>query len=458
MALLLSHLDTSSLGAFKSSWLVLSLLFGSASAVCPLPPVSDGAKLTTITHNGISRSWYTYVPASVAAAQAVVPLVMDLHAIYQCVTQDDTQLYTGWLSKAEEFGFIAVWPQAVDEPIGENGVTGFQWDARGPIGARWNAGMCDECNGFSYTGQFVTCCVDAPDVDAPDATAKTPVISGQNSRDLQAKTPVISGQNLPSNNADDVGFLREVVAQVAAAHNPVDTTRIYITGHSYGCMMAQRFLAQASDLVAAVACFAGALTLANDLGVTPLAKLSSEYTPRPLMVIHGNADTVVPYEPAATIFSAYSPDSPYSALGAEGNLALWGGYNGCPGLKATETPNENYTLHEIDCNGIVSALVEVAGVGHHPFYNVGGVVSGTAHYGVTVQTTTAPFDTTQLAWDFLKTASIVQPPSPLPPSSPPSSPPSANKYCKKLKRLQKWKKQEEKWEKKCSAHTARRVA
>ena len=440
----LSHLDTSSLGSFKSSWLVLSLLFGCADAVCPLPPVTEGAKLTTITHDGVSRSWYTYVPASVAAAQAVVPLVIDLHGIYQCVTQNDAQIYTGWLSKAEEFGFIAVWPQAADEPIGENGVTGFQWDARGPIGARWNAGMCDECKGFSYLSG-ASCCVDAPDVDAGRRM--------QPMTHATAKTPVISGQKLPSNNADDVGFLREVVAQVAAAH-PVDTTRIYVTGHSYGCMMAQRFLAQASDLVAAVACFAGALTLANDLGVSPLAKLSSEYTPRPLMVIHGNADAVVPYEPAAAIFGAFSPDSPYSALGAEGNLALWGGYNGCPGLKATETPNDNYTLHEIDCNGIVSALVEVAGVGHHPFYNVGGVVSGTAHYGVTGQTTTAPFDTTQLAWDFLKTASINNPPPP-PSPAPPSSPPPASKACKRLKKSaekgkERWMTKQEKWEKQCS--------
>jgi len=147
------------------------------------------------------------------------------------------------------------------------------------------------------------------------------------------------------------------------------------------------------------------LTLANDLGVFPLTELSSEYTPRPLMVIHGNTDTVVPYDSASTI-SALSPDSPYAALGAEGNLALWGGYNGCPGDAATETPKDNYTLHEIDCNGIVSALVEVPGVGHYPLYDVGGVVSGLAHYTATGQTTTASFDTTQLAWDFLKTASI----------------------------------------------------
>ena len=371
----LSHLGAcSSLG---SSWLVLSLLLGCAGAVCPLPDVSEGAQLTTITFGGIARSWYTFVPASVAAAQAAVPLVIDLHGIYQCVTEGDAQIYTGWLKKAEEFGFIAVWPQAADEPMGANGVTGFKWpERRGPIGARWNAGMCDECNGFSYKGQFVTCCVDAPD----DAMAA------------------------PSNNADDVGFLREVVAQVAAAHS-VDRTRIYATGHSYGCVMAQRVLAQASDLVAAVACFSGALTLANDLGVFPLTELSSEYIPRPLMVIHGNTDTVVPYDSAST-FSALSPNSPYAALGAEGNLALWGRYNGCPGDAATETPKDNYTLHEIDCNGVVSALVEVPGVGHYPLYNVGGVVSGLAHYKATGQTTTASFDTTQLAWDFLKTASI----------------------------------------------------
>ena len=190
----------------------------------------------------------------------------------------------------------------------------------------------------------------------------------------------------------------QVVAQVSVAH-PVDATRVYVTGHSYGCVMAQRVLAQASDLVAAVACFSGQHTLANDLGVFPLTELSSEYTPRPLMIIHGTADQTLPYVP-------YDYSGPYLSLGAEKNLALWGGYNGCPGDAATETPKDNYTLHEIDCNGVVSALVEVPGVGHYPLYNVGGVVSGLAHYKATGQTTTASFDTTQLAWDFLKTASI----------------------------------------------------
>ena len=69
-----SLLDTCSLGSIKSSWLVLSLLFGCAGAVnpnpCPLPPVSEGANLTTITHDGVSRSWYTYVTERPSARQA----------------------------------------------------------------------------------------------------------------------------------------------------------------------------------------------------------------------------------------------------------------------------------------------------------------------------------------------------------------------------------------------------
>ena len=181
---------------------------------------------------------------------------------------------------------------------------------------------------------------------------------------------------------------------MVAAHS-VDTTRIYVTGHSYGCVMAQRVLAEASDLFAAGACFSGALNLADDLGVYPLTTLSSEYTPRPLMIIHGTYDATLPYGP-------YDFPGPYMALGAEKNLALWGGYNGCPGDTATETPKDNYTLHEINCNGVVSALVEVPGLGHYPIYSPDGVVEAFRIYD---GLGTAPFDTAQLAWDFLKAAS-----------------------------------------------------
>ena len=114
------------------------------------------------------------------------------------------------------------------------------------------------------------------------------------------------------------------------------------------------------------------------------AELGSGYAPRPVMTIHGTADPVLPYD--ASVINVFSPvplhgppsmgSTPvYSTPnpGAKENLAAWGGFNGCPGAATTETALGSYTLHELDCNGVVSKLVELPGVGHYPFkalYNV----------------------------------------------------------------------------------------
>ena len=52
-----------------------------------------------------------------------------------------------------------------------------------------------------------------------------------------------------------MGFLRALVAKVGQSHGTVQK-RVYVTGHSNGCAMAQRFANEASDLVTAVACMA----------------------------------------------------------------------------------------------------------------------------------------------------------------------------------------------------------
>jgi len=326
----------------KLSLLIFSLGSTSAQAPgaaprCALPAVSAGGPLTTITHGGSTRSWYTYVPASVANAQAVVPLVVDLHgygsdyAFGGCAVIE--QKYSGWLAKAEEFGFIVVWPQAAVEPISVQG-----------LNTAWNAGAC---------------CRFKVDIEGYG----------------------------PSDDVDDVSFLREMVRQVAVDH-PVDTNRIYFSGHSNGCMMAQRMLAEASDLVAAVACFAGYL----------LAELSSGYAPRPVMTIQGTADPTVPY--TASVGGPTGPNP-----GAEENLAGWGGFNGCPGAALIETALGSYNLHELDCNGVVSKLVELPGVGHYPF----AAPEENPLYNATINGLGASFDTTQLAWDFVRAASIAVP-------------------------------------------------
>lgn len=63
-------------------------------------------------------------------------------------------------------------------------------------------------------------------------------------------------------DVDDVGFLRAVITSLEVRAD-VDPDRIYLTGHSNGAMMAYRFAAEASELVAAIAPIGGAIDLAE---------------------------------------------------------------------------------------------------------------------------------------------------------------------------------------------------
>lgn len=60
-----------------------------------------------------------------------------------------------------------------------------------------------------------------------------------------------------AHDVDDVGFVVHVLRDVAR-RLPVDRTRVYLTGHSNGAMMAHRVAAEASARIAAIAAVAGA--------------------------------------------------------------------------------------------------------------------------------------------------------------------------------------------------------
>ena len=69
-------------------------------------------------------------------------------------------------------------------------------------------------------------------------------------------------------------------------------------------------------------------------------------------------------------------------------------------------------------------LYQVPGVGHYPFYT--GQQNPPSALPFYDDRGGAPFDTTQLAWDFLKGASMPAPsPNPSPPQVPPPVPPPA---------------------------------
>jgi polyhydroxybutyrate depolymerase len=97
--------------------------------------------------------------------------------------------------------------------------------------------------------------------------------------------------NLQASGADDLGFLRAVVAKLRADYG-LAADRVFMSGTSNGGQMTLAFAAQASDDVAAIA------TSSANLPETPLPGACTEGPsgPIPALMVHGSADTVMPFD------------------------------------------------------------------------------------------------------------------------------------------------------------------
>ena len=182
---------------------------------------------------------------------------------------------------------------------------------------------------------------------------------------------------------DDYGFLRTLIYHTFDTF-PVDTYRVYMTGWSTGCAMAQAFANDASDLLAAMACMSMYL----------LEEPSSGYIPIPIMEIHGLEDPIAPY--GSLITSSIIFQQQVWFTGAEQNLYEWKEMNGCSGdFPALSETNAGYTVQEFtDCdNGTEVSLVTIH-AGTHNVYVKNDPGSGEPGTQGTV-------DTAQIAWDFM---------------------------------------------------------
>lgn len=146
----------------------------------------------TLQHQGEERRYRIHVPHNYRADQAA-PMVLSLHGGGGNMHYQATDEYYGWVSKSEQAGFIAVFP---------NGDSRFR---DGKL-ATWNAGIC---------------CGQARD-----------------------------------NNSDDVGFIKAMIADIKTKFN-IDANRIYANGMSNGGMMSYRLACELSDTLRAVASVAG---------------------------------------------------------------------------------------------------------------------------------------------------------------------------------------------------------
>ncbi len=125
---------------------------------------------------------------------------------------------------------------------------------------------------------------------------------------------------------DDSAYLRELIESIGRRFS-VDRKRIYVTGLSNGGFMSHRMASDHSDLIAAVAPFAG----------MPFLDFATHRPTHPVSVLHiqGTSDETVPYAGGGLI------GLPVTALfpSALKTMELWAAQNGCQGLLVDSAPS-----------------------------------------------------------------------------------------------------------------------
>ena len=176
----------------------------------PSPAVQNisGTYNHTVEVNGVSRQYIVYVPAS-ANGGTNAPVLFMIHGTNQTGQYHySTNL---WNSKAEQEGFIVVYPTAL-------------------IYCHYDDGVERTCTKWA-----------AGDLGETDVNL--------------GALPMCPGQVLN----DDVAFFDEMINEIKSEYS-VDNKRIYATGFSNGAQMTSRLAAERSDIFAAVAVHAGNLS------------------------------------------------------------------------------------------------------------------------------------------------------------------------------------------------------
>jgi polyhydroxybutyrate depolymerase len=121
--------------------------------------------------------------------------------------------------------------------------------------------------------------------------------------------------------AGDVAFIRALIEQLKHTL-VVDVRRIYVAGHSSGAMMAYRVGAELGDRVAAIGVVAGTIGWTD--GDSTSAVIPAPARPVSVVVFHGRADPVVPYDDTLPHPPGYPRPLPVAR-----SVAFWVLHDGC---------------------------------------------------------------------------------------------------------------------------------
>lgn len=165
---------------------------------------------------------------------------------------------------------------------------------------------------------------------------------------------------------DDVAYLTGLVAEIAKRY-PTDLKRVYVVGHSNGAAMAMRLACDASSTFAAVFELAGPFWSDPPNQCHPTAPVA-------IRVLHGTADTEVPYAGGSVgdVGNLYSP-------GAQAIASFWAQKNGCDPTPDTSAPpldleagidgaETTITRYTSCAPGGDTELWSMQGAGHLPYF------------------------------------------------------------------------------------------
>jgi polyhydroxybutyrate depolymerase len=157
------------------------------------------------------------------------------------------------------------------------------------------------------------------------------------------------------NGVDDTRFLKQVIAD-AAQRFGVDGSGVYLTGMSNGSIMSETFAARNPGMVRAVAGVSGTMDTAR-------TRVEGRV---PLLIIHGTADTKVPYDGGRGDTSNTQVDFASVASVVQAFLAPWGRVS--ESSRTIDRHDDGTSITVTDYRkrgGVALRLMTIEGGAHH---------------------------------------------------------------------------------------------
>lgn len=184
----------------------------------------------------------------------------------------------------------------------------------------------------------------------------------------------------PYDDADDVGFMRALVADLAR-RGMADPERVFVAGPSLGGTMALRLICDAPDFIAGAAVAIASLPKGKDCPPGP---------PRPILYIHGTDDGIMPPDGGRIGGSSIFVRDRGRVASVDETLAILARRNGCADYAESRVPDrapaDGSTVRLREYRGCAAPLRHfIIDGGGHTWPGSGGSALGRSFIGATNQ-------------------------------------------------------------------------